>query len=117
VSVVSVYVCTLQRTAAVEEKGVCLMRAVLFINSKTSNFDWLINPLKCEDYLHVCTVHQQYQSTFYYSTLLCVCAVTAHTHNRLVGCHHIDHVINDEDRTITVVLAKHKTDSLKMVPV
>jgi hypothetical protein len=41
---------------------------------------------------------------------------TAHPHNRLVCCHDIDHVINDEDRTITVVLAKHKNGSLMMVP-
>jgi hypothetical protein len=30
---VCVYVCTLQQTAVVEEKGVCLMCAVFFLNS------------------------------------------------------------------------------------
>jgi hypothetical protein len=31
--------------------------------------------------------------------------VTAHRHNRLVCCHHIDHVITDEDITINVVFS------------
>jgi hypothetical protein len=37
-----------------------------------------------------------------HTSLLCGCAVhgvqcTAHLHNRLVCCHDIDHVMNDED--------------------
>jgi hypothetical protein len=47
----SVYVCTPQQTAAMEEKRCLSYACCFFLNSKTSNFDWLINLLKCEDYV------------------------------------------------------------------
>jgi len=62
-------------------------------------------------FVHVCTVHQQYQSTFLSNQLMhtvpssTVYRTLAH---RLICRHDIDHVVNDEhNRTIIVVLAKH----------